>query len=197
MVSSQDAFARSRHRKEVAKVPVAAFDMGTCTADALAWERLRRQLDIILEVVTEDVRPSDRMLSFYNAWGRLGVFGTVVALLTYPDGVRVVWNATKGRTDAAIQVIYHHKDRWWRPFDTLWEGAYNGRSVRSRGKFVAEAVRAVVSFIDVQTGEDEITVASLGSGSAAQLLGAIGRLRARSRHTPDFWLPWSTKMTAR
>jgi SAM-dependent methyltransferase len=152
----------------------------TSLKEVKAWRSLtaRNELDDLLEGATRDVRPSDKKLVFYNMVGRAGYIGTLLTLLTSPDAIRVIGAAWLGRTDAALQVIYDHKPRWYTPFDNLWQGCYNCRSVRARGDFVRSAVRFLIkSLVEQQLFVDgsleDIVVVSLGSGSASQLLQGI------------------------
>jgi len=119
-------------------------------------------------------RPSERMIKFYNFFGRIPrIISIPILLLTSIDAWYVLFLAGfLKRTDAALQVIYSYKARPWRLIwalgDYLWQGAYNCRSVRARGKFTKEAISSILS----NFGNDA-KVASLGSGSARQLLDAF------------------------
>lgn len=140
------------------------------------------QLDALLKEATEGVEPSDRMINFYNKVGRLPFrLGTVLLLLTGIDTLMVVYNALRGRTDASLRVMYNSHFQLWRgPWalgDCLWRNSYNVRSVRARGRFVQKTIRFLVKQLiqnwtccDVR---DKLTIVSLGSGSASQLLQGV------------------------
>jgi len=144
---------------------------------------INRELDTMLEDATWDVRPSDKMITFYNLVGSLPLrLGAIMALLTSIDAWKVVGYAgIKKRTDAAIRVLYQYQARPWRLLwgagDHLWQNSYNCRSVRSRGKLVQtmmehlckEVLKAHISGSD----NGKPVIASLGSGSAEQLLHGV------------------------
>lgn len=140
----------------------------------------RVQLSILLKEATQNVRPSNRMVSFYNAVGRLPLrLGTSLLVLTSLDAIKVVWRAgVQKRTDSALQILYSYRPRLWRgPWalgDALWQSSYNCRSVRARGQFVQGAVRFLLGHLAWERasrdGEERLNVVSLGSGSASQLL---------------------------
>ena len=142
------------------------------------------RLSTLLGETTQSVRPPQRMIRFYNSIGRLPLrTGTFLLLLTSIDAVKVISLAgILGRTDAALQVIYEYRFRPWRLLwavgDHLWQGSYNCRSVRARGRFVRRAVRFLLGrFTQELTPRDgrghKLTVISLGSGSASQLFYGI------------------------
>lgn len=136
-------------------------------------------MDQLLKQSTYGVRPSDNMIAFYNAIGRLPLrLGVVIFLLTSIDAWRVVGHAgLQKRTDAAIRVLYQYRTRPWRLLwgagDHLWQNSYNCRSVRSRG----ELVQTMIEFLCKQVlikhaaeNNEKPVIVSLGSGSAEQLL---------------------------
>lgn len=143
----------------------------------------REILNKLLKKATLKVRPSKRMIAFYNAIGKLPLrIGTSLLILTSIDTIKIITHGIRKRTDSAIQVIYQHRFRPWRLFwaigDCLWQGSYNCRSVRARGKFVQEAVKFLLgNFAQKLTSFDnsnhKLTVVSLGSGSASQLLRGV------------------------
>lgn len=132
---------------------------------------LGAMLDSLIEKATIDVRPSDRMLKFYNAVGRLPLhLGTALMALTSGDSRKVIWYAgVQERTDAALQVIYDYQPR---PVD-IWQLSYNCRSVRARGKFVQGAVRSFLKELRGSEAWPKLVAVSLGSGSATQFLRAV------------------------
>ncbi len=141
---------------------------------------LNEILDIILAEITKNIRPSDRMISFYNFVGRFPrALGIPLLLLTSVDAWKVVILAgIFNRTDAALQTIYNHKVRPWRLFwaigDALWQGAYNCRSVRARALFVKELVPLLIFEIqNLVNFSRRPIVASIGSGSAIQLFQSL------------------------
>ncbi len=143
-------------------------------------DALGAELDSLLLQATFDVRPSNYAIRFYNAVGRLPLrLGAVLMLSTSLDGLRVVWQAgIRKRTDAALQVLYTYRLRPWRLLwavgDHLWQSSFNTRSVRSRGRFVQTAVASLLGRLAAQRAcsgaREQITAASLGSGSACQFL---------------------------
>jgi hypothetical protein len=146
----------------------------------------RKQLDALLSAATQNVWPSERMMAFYNAVGRLPFrLGTIAMMLSSPDSVKVVWQAgIKRQTDAALQVIYGFKGRGLL-LDALWQRSANCRSVRSRGEFVLGAVKLLLENLD-ESQKDEITIASLGSGSATQFLAGIAANDFEPEHMKAF-----------
>ncbi len=137
-------------------------------------------LDIMLAEVNRGVSPSPRMIRFYNIIGRLPrTVGIPLLLTTSMDAWKVlVLAGVFQRTDAALQVIYSHKIRPWRLFwalgDALWQGAFNCRSVRARGLFTREAISILLweTQKNLQFSRKSV-IASIGSGSALQLLNGI------------------------
>ncbi len=83
------------------------------------------ELDTMLEKATEDVRPSRKMISFYNFTGNLPLrLGALLMLLTSLDSSKVIiYAGIQKRTDAAIRVLYQYRVRPWR---LLWgaRGSY-------------------------------------------------------------------------
>lgn len=79
----------------------------------------RRILNIILKNVTQKVRPSQRMIAFYNIVGKLPLrIGTFLLLLTSIDTIKILVQVSiLCRTDAAVQMIYQYRFRPWR---LLW-----------------------------------------------------------------------------
>lgn len=154
---------------------------------SIATERTKqnkRILNILLKDVTQKVRPSQRMIAFYNIVGKLPLrIGTFLLLLTSIDTIKIIVQAgIFGSTDAAIQMIYQYHFRPWRLLwaigDLLWQGSYNCRSVRARGRFVQEAVKYLLGHLAQNTtsfngSARKFTIVSLGSGSASQLLQGI------------------------
>lgn len=140
---------------------------------------LIEKLNKLLEKSVENVRPSDKMVSFYNFIGRLPLkTGALLLLLTSLDAIKVMILAgILQRTDAALQIIYDIRFKPWRLFwafgDRLWNLSYNCRSVRSRGLFVQGAMKILISRM-MRKG-DHVIVSSLGSGSANQLLQGVLR----------------------
>lgn len=143
----------------------------------------REILNKLLKKATLNVRPPRRMIAFYNIIGKLPLkIGTLLLALTSIDTIKIIIRAgILKRTDSAIQVIYQYRFRPWRLFwaigDCLWQGSYNCRSVRARGKFVQEAVKFLLgNFAQKSTSFDNNNhklVVSLGSGSASQLLHGV------------------------
>lgn len=142
------------------------------------------RLEQILAKATDGVRPSDRMLGFYNRIGRLPLhLGAVLLFLTSVDAVKVIWQAAvRKRTDAALQIIYDYRMRPlrgpWAFGDQLWQGSFNCGSVRARGRFVQEAAHFLLGHRAEERfagdGHDrKLEVVSLGSGSANQFLQGI------------------------
>ena len=136
-------------------------------------EELQGPLNELLATATRKVRPTDRMIKFYNRMGQLPLkIGMITVILTSLDAIRVIKQTLRGHTDAAIQVLYEYRSRpWiqvWRLGDRLWQNSYNCRSVRSRGLFTREAVRFLLGELNGLS-----IVASLGSGSASQMLQGI------------------------
>ncbi len=135
----------------------------------------REILNKLLKKATIKVRPSRRMIAFYNIIGKLPLkIGTLLLFLTSIDTIKIIIQVgILNRTDSAIQVIYKHRFRPWRLFwavgDYLWQESYNCRSVRARGKFVQEAVK----FLLGNFAQKSTSIVSLGSGSASQLLSGI------------------------
>ncbi len=141
------------------------------------------ELNAMLEKATRDVRPSDKMIAFYNLVGSLPLrLGVIMPLLTSIDSWKVIGNAgIKKRTDAAIRVLYQYRVRPWRLLwgagDHLWQSSYNCRSVRSRGLLV-QAVMQYLSKIILarhitKADHQKPVIVSLGSGSAEQLLQGV------------------------
>jgi len=144
----------------------------------------REILNKLLKKATLKVRPSRGMIAFYNTIGRLPLkIGTFLLLLTSLDTIKIITQTgIFKRTDSAIQIIYQHRFRPWRLFwgigDWLWQGSYNCRSVRARGKFVQEAVKFLLGdfaqkSISFNSNNHKLTIVSLGSGSASQLLHGV------------------------
>ncbi len=139
---------------------------------------IKIRLDALLQEAIHNVRPSQRMIDFYNTLGRLPLFlGTLVVFLTSIDAVRVMVQVLLGRTDSALKVIYEYRFRPWRLFwalgDALWQNCYNCRSARSRARFTQNAVEFLVKWL--KNKNTSYTIVSLGSGSAVQLLRGITR----------------------
>lgn len=144
---------------------------------------IKTGLDNLLEHAARDVRPSDKMIAFYNFVGSLPLrSGAMLSLLTSIDAWKVVGYAgIKKRTDAAIRVLYQYQVRPWRLLwgagDHLWQNSYNCRSVRSRGKLVQTAMEHLCKEVlkaHIASGENrKPVIASLGSGSAEQLLHGV------------------------
>ncbi len=138
---------------------------------------LTEKLSLLLKKATENVRPSDKMISFYNFIGKLPFkIGALLLLLTSFDAIKVIILAgIFHRTDASLQVIYDIRFKPWRLFwafgDRLWNSSYNCRSVRSRGFFVQGAMRILID--QVMKKGKHVVISSLGSGSANQLLQGI------------------------
>jgi cyclopropane fatty-acyl-phospholipid synthase-like methyltransferase len=136
------------------------------------------RLNELLAVATAGVRPPDHMIKFYNSVGRIPLrMGVAVFLLTGIDTVKVVAKAIQGHTDAAIQVLYEYRFRPWRLLwglgDHLWQMSYNCRSVRSRGTTTHDAISLLLQIVAGTPGPRErLTIISLGSGSARQMLHA-------------------------
>lgn len=134
------------------------------------------RLDEILTDATKGVWPSPRMLAFYNWVGSWPFhLGTILMLLASPDSAQVIYLAgVKGRTDAALQVLYRYHFRWWRLWwglgDALFLNAANARSVRSRGRFVRMTASYLLRELATANGHNILRLVSLGSGSASQLL---------------------------
>jgi len=140
-------------------------------------EDITNHLNTVLAAATKNARPPDCMIRFYNGMGHIPwKIGTAVALLTAIDTIKVFAGAISNRTDAAIQVIYQYRVRPWRLLwglgDHLWQTSYNCRSVRSRGIFTRQAVSFLLG--ESQGGNQaKVTLVSLGSGSASQMLHGI------------------------
>ena len=144
----------------------------------------RRILNVLLKKASRKVRPPEWMIAFYNFIGKLPLrIGTFLLLLTSIDTIKIITQiGILKRTDSAIEVIYRHHFRPWRLFwaigDCLWQGSYNCRSVRARGRFVQEAVKFLLGdfaqkSISFNSNNHKLTIVSLGSGSASQLLHGI------------------------
>ncbi len=129
----------------------------------------------ILENSTKGVRPSNLALRVYNLLGSVPFkLGTLLFLISI-DALKVTLKASRGKTDAAIQVIYDYRFRWWRgPFaigDLIFVGgSYNCRSVRSRG----ELTRAVIEEL-TNSNNNDLPIVSLGSGSAKKFMEGINK----------------------
>ena len=139
-----------------------------------------RAFDEILEQATQSVRPPEFMIKFYNFMARIPLrIGVLIFLLTAIDTVQVALNAMRNRTDAALQVIYQYKVRPWRLFwglgDHVWQSSYNCRSVRARGIFTREAIEYLLE----KVVGSSLTIASLGSGSASQILQGVSDNNSR------------------
>jgi len=143
--------------------------------------RVEGELERILERATEGVRPSDRLIRFYNWIGRLPLrLGAFLLALSSPQGVRFFWRvAVRRRTDAGLQILYNYQGFWslrpWNWAAAVFLESYNCRSVRSRGRFVQEAVRFLLGYLARERAASDghgrgLVVVSLGSGSASQLL---------------------------
>jgi SAM-dependent methyltransferase len=139
--------------------------------------------DKLLEQVTQSVRPSNNMITFYNLVGRLPLrMGALLPLISSIDAWKVIGHAGLcKRTDAAIRVLYQYRIRPWRLLwgagDHLWQNSYNCRSVRSRGKLVEVTIehlcaRLVKKYV-AQGSNEKPVIVSLGSGSAEQLLQGV------------------------
>lgn len=147
---------------------------------------LEERLDKLLATATKGVRPPEYMIGFYNLVGKIPFkLGVVIFLLTGIDTVRVAWNAVRGRTDAAIQVLYSYRFwrkrlllglLWWCLGDHLWQMSYNCRSVRARGIFTRESIKLLLEGMD-----NSSTVVSLGSGSASQMLQGVADNQVNSK----------------
>jgi predicted O-methyltransferase YrrM len=114
------------------------------------------------------------MIDFYNFMGHLPwKIGTLICLLTGIDTIRVFTKAASNKTDAALQVIYQYRFRPWRLLwglgDHLWQMSFNCRSVRSRGIFTRETIGFLLGAAGKKV-HSKLTVVSLGSGSASQML---------------------------
>lgn len=150
-----------------------------------SYDGITRELDTLLEQATKGVRPSDKMIAFYNLVGSLPLrLGALIPLLTSIDFWKVVGYAgIQKRTDAAIRVLYQYQVRPWRLLwgagDHLWQNSYNCRSVRSRGMLVQAALELLCGhLLKKQVGENnnnnnKLVIVSLGSGSAEQLLQGV------------------------
>ena len=136
------------------------------------------RLSELLAATTAGVRPPAYMVRFYNFVGRIPLrMGVAVFLLTGIDTVRVVVRAIQGHTDAAIQVLYEYRFRPWRLLwglgDHLWQMSYNCRSVRARGTTTHDAISLLLQIVtDTPGPREKLTIISLGSGSARQMLHA-------------------------
>lgn len=150
------------------------------TAEVSLWA----ELDAVLERATENVRPSDWAIKFYDAVGRLPWhLGAALLILTSLDAIKVViLSGIMQRTDAALQVLYDYRFRPWRLLwaigDHLWQQSFNCRSVRARGKFVRKAVRVLLTYLVQEKASQngrgqQLVIVSIGSGSASQLLQGI------------------------
>jgi len=137
------------------------------------------RLNELLAAATARVRPSAPMVGFYNSVGRIPLrMGVAIFLLTGIDPVKVVTRAVQGHTDGAIQVLYEYRFRPWRLLwglgDHLWQMSYNCRSVRSRGALTQSAISLLLQIItDTPGPREKLTIISLGSGSARQMLHAV------------------------
>lgn len=151
---------------------------------ALPAVGVEAQLEQILARATDGVRPSDQMIRFYNRIGRLPLrAGAILLFLTSVDAIKVIWQAAvRKRTDAALQVIYDYRMRLrrgpWALGDQLWQGSFNCRSVRARGRFVQDAAHFLLGHLAWErfAGDGhgrKLTIVSLGSGSASQLLAGL------------------------
>ena len=117
------------------------------------------------------------MIKFYNFMGHIPCkIGTLIFLLTAIDTVRVTTRAARNKTDAALQVLYQYRFRpwrlWWGLGDHLWQMSYNSRSVRSRGIFTHQAISFLLGVVEKES-RTNLTVVSLGSGSASQMLHGV------------------------
>ncbi len=137
-------------------------------------------MELISEEANKNVRPSSKMIKFYNWFGKLSRKITIpILLLTSIDAWKVLFFAgVLHRTDAAIQVLYNHKIRPWRLLwgigDIFWQNAYNCKSVRARGFFVKKALESLI--LENQKlikFSRKSVIASIGSGSANQLFQGI------------------------
>jgi len=138
---------------------------------------VKNNLDIFLAMATKKVRPPNYMIKFYNFMGHIPCkIGTLICLLTAIDTIRVFTRTVGNKTDAAIQVIYQYRFRPWRLLwglgDHLWLMSYNCRSVRSRGIFTRQAISFLLGTVEKEN-RTKLTVVSLGSGSASQMLHGV------------------------
>ena len=149
------------------------------------FEDVKNNLDIFLATATKKVRPPNYMIKFYNFMGHIPCkIGILIYLLTAIDTIRVTTRAIGNKTDAALQVIYQYRFRPWRLLwglgDHLWLMSYNCRSVRSRGIFTHQAISFLLNVVE-KGNRTKLTVVSLGSGSASQMLHAV----ADNHHNSD------------
>ncbi len=139
------------------------------------------KLNEMMEWANEGVRPPGYMIDLYNKIGKLPLrMGTALFFLTGIDTIKVAMFASRGKTDAAIQVLYNYRFRPWRLVwglgDHLWQGAFNCRSVRSRGKFTREAVHFLLESIsksEKSNSNGMVTAVSIGAGSGSQMLQGV------------------------
>jgi len=100
----------------------------------------------------------------------------IIGLLTGIDTIKIITRAVRGQTDAAIQIIYQYRFRPWRLLwglgDHLWLMSYNSRSVRSRGIFTRQVISFLLGAVEKEN-RTKLTVVSLGSGSASQMLHGV------------------------
>jgi hypothetical protein len=145
--------------------------------EARNLEGVTDNFNMLLAAATKTVRPPNYMIRFYNTMGRIPCrIGTLIYLLTAIDTIRVTTRTLRNETDTALQVLYQYKSRPWRLVwglgDHLWQMSYNCRSVRSRGMFTRQAISFL---LDERKREERVklTVVSLGSGSASQMLHGV------------------------
>jgi len=147
-------------------------------------EELALEAERIREVANRGVRPSERMIRFYNLMAKIPLkLGMVFFLVSAIDTGRVSFKAMQRRTDAAIQVIYEYRPRPWRLLwglgDHVWLNSYNCRSVRARGFFTKEIVRFLLQVLCKRS--KKVRAVSLGSGSASQTLSGVAESGLRDR----------------
>lgn len=147
---------------------------------------VEEKLNRILEKATKNVRPSSRLIRLYNVTGKLPFnLGTVLFRLTSINGRELAKFASEGRTDAALQIMYNYNGfslskELLSLGEAFWQNSYNARSVRARGEFVKKAGRLILSKLEDHGKPNPLKIASLGSGSANQLLEGIASTRLNS-----------------